>query len=321
MVPASGGEGAVGNMKIRKRMGWLVLMSLLCMALEQASSVKYVGLCHSVQVCARALLNAAGMLDEYKDRMDELKWKTAGINHMGWLLEISHKGKDLYPEIKKRAAKRVKAARKGWEDKFGDMVRLEMMRHFGYYVTESSEHSAEYYPYWIKSQHPELIEEFHIPLDEYPRRCVRQIERWESRRKEIVENHSLDHKKTHEYGSFIMEAIVTDKPAKIGGNVRNGGLIPNLPEKAIVEVPCLVDRNGVQGCHVGELPEQLAALCRSHINVHLLTVEAALTRKKERIYQAAMLDPHTSAELTLDQIVSLCDDLIEAHGEYLPKYS
>ncbi|NQU43055.1 alpha-glucosidase/alpha-galactosidase [bacterium] len=292
-------------------------MSILTGAMLQGTSVKTVGLCHSVQVCARALFNAAKM---HITAYPNLKWKTSGINHMGWLIELKDGNRDLYPEVKKAAFKRLDAARKKGGEKFGDMVRLEMMRNFGYYVTESSEHSAEYYPYWIKSQYPELIEEYKIPLDEYPRRCVHQIEQWEARSKEMVQDKKLDHKQTHEYGSLIMQAIETDVPERIGGNVINNGFIPNLPDNAVVEVPCMVDRNGVQGCHVGRLPEQLAALCRTHINVHLLTIEAALMKKKDRIYQAAMVDPHTSTELTLDKIRALVDDLIEAHGDYLPKY-
>ena len=200
------------------------------------------------------------------------------------------------------------------------MVRLEIMLRFGYYVTESSEHSAEYMPYWIKSQYPELIEEFRIPLDEYPRRCVAQIEGWRKRRDELVANPELSHRRTGEYASWIMEAMETDAPFRIGGNVLNTGLIPNLPAKACVEVPCMVDRNGVQGCYVGDLPEQCAALNRTNINPQLLTIEAALTRRRDAIYQAALLDPHTSAELTIDQTVALCDDLIEAHGDMLPEY-
>jgi alpha-galactosidase len=159
-----------------------------------------------------------------------------------------------------------------------------------------------------------LIEEFNIPLDEYPRRCIRQIEGWQQMSKALVENPNLTHFRTHEYGSYIMQAIETDVPYRIGGNVLNTGLITNLPSKAVVEVPCLVDRNGVQGCYVGDLPEQLAALNRTNINVQLLTIEAALTRKRDAVYHAAMLDPHTASELTLDQIRALCDDLFEAHG-------
>ncbi|MBL7224051.1 MAG: alpha-glucosidase/alpha-galactosidase [Candidatus Brocadiae bacterium] len=291
-------------------------MAMITGACQLGTDVKMVGLCHSVQGCARGLLHRVGMLDQVQN----LQWKIAGINHQSWLLEITDGGKDLYPEIKRRAAKLNQAARKDPAMKHYDLVRLEVMKHFGYYVTESSEHSAEYMPYWIKSQFPELIDEFRIPLDEYPRRCIAQIEHWKKRSKELVANPDLDHRRTGEYGSYIMEAMETDVPIRVGGNVLNTGLIPNLPSKACVEVPCLVDRNGVQGCYVGDLPEQCAAMNRTNINVQLLTIEAALTGRKDKIYQAAMMDPHTAAELPLDQIVALCDDLIEAHGDMLPAY-
>ncbi|MBT5876836.1 MAG: alpha-glucosidase/alpha-galactosidase, partial [Candidatus Latescibacteria bacterium] len=222
--------------------------------------------------------------------------------------------RDLYPEIKVRAEAINAAARKSDGEKHGDMVRFELMRHFGFYVTESSEHSAEYMPYWIKSRNPELIEEFNIPIDEYPRRCEKQIARWTEQSLDMVHNKTLSHERTHEYGSYIMEAMETDVPYRIGGNVLNEGLITNLPRKAVVEVACLVDRNGVQGCYVGDLPEQCAALNRTNVNVHLLSLEAVLNSSRDAIYQAAMLDPHTSSELTLDEIHNLCDDLIEAHG-------
>jgi alpha-galactosidase len=174
--------------------------------------------------------------------------------------------------------------------------------------------------YFIKSQYPELIEEFNIPLDEYPRRCVAQIKGWEKMRDDLVHNKDITHQRTGEYASYIIEAMETDKPFKIGGNVMNTGLITNLPEEACVEAPCLVDASGVSPCYVGELPPQLAALNMTNINVHLLTIEAALTGKKEHIYHAAMLDPHTSSELPIDKIVALCDDLIEAHGDWLPEF-
>lgn len=291
-------------------------MSMLTGAMLRLSNVKTVGLCHSVQVCASGLLHNLGMTDEVK----KLQWKIAGINHMAWLLEITDGGKDLYPEIKKRARRLLAQWRKKGAEKNYDMVRLEMMLQFGYYITESSEHNAEYTPYWIKSNYPELIEKFNIPLDEYPRRCVNQIANWKKRSAELVKNPSLSHERTHEYGSRIMEAIETNVPVVIGGNVMNNDLITNLPSNAVVEVPCLVDRNGVQGTHVGALPEQCAALNRTNINVHLLTIEAARTGLKDHVYQAAMLDPHTSSELTLDKIRAMCDDLIKAHGKFLPKF-
>ncbi len=292
-------------------------MSILTGFMSNHTSIRSVGLCHSVQGCARGLLKKVGMEEE----IEGCQWHIAGINHMSWLLWIkSRDGLDLYPEIKRRAFKKNDEARKQGAEKHDDMVRFEIMRHFGYYNTESSEHTAEYHPYFIKSQHPELIEELNIPLDEYPRRCIRQIERWKERSKDLTENKDIEHERSHEYASRIMEAIVTDQPYEIGGNVRNDGLISNLHRDACVEVPCMVNRNGVQGCLVGDLPEHLAALNRTHTNVHLLTIEAAVEASREKIYHAAYLDPHTRTELTLDQIRNLCDDLIEAHGDILPQY-
>lgn len=282
----------------------------------RATNVKTVGLCHSVQACVPDLLKTLKMAKSVK----KVQWKIAGINHMSWLLEITDNGKDLYPEIKKRAAKLNREARKKGAKKHPDMVRLEMMRHFGYYITESSEHTAEYNPYWIKSQYPQLIDEFNIPLDEYPRRCVQQIKDWQQQREQLVHNQKLSHKRCHEYGSYIMESIETGNVCRVHGNVLNNGFIPNLPAQAVVEIPCLVDRNGVQGCFVGELPTQCAALNLTNINVQFMIIEAALTGSKDAIYQAAMLDPHTGSELVLDDIKRLCDDLIKAHGDILPKY-
>ncbi|MDS9472500.1 alpha-glucosidase/alpha-galactosidase [Sporosarcina pasteurii] len=283
-------------------------MATLTGYMQRYTNIKTVGLCHSVQVCANDLLKDLDM------PTDNVQWKIAGINHLAWLLEITRNGEDLYPEIKRRAQEKQKT-------KHHDMIRYELMNRFGYYVTESSEHNAEYHPYFIKSQYPELIERFNIPLDEYPRRCVTQIEEWKQMRDDLVNNPGLIHTRSHEYGSYIIEAMETDNPIKIGGNVLNtGGLISNLPKKACVEVPCLVDASGVTPTYIGDLPEQLAALNRTNINTQLLTIEAAVTRKKEHIYHAAMLDPHTSAELSIDDIVSLCDDLIEAHGDWLPEF-
>ena len=292
-------------------------MSMLTGAMLRGSSIRTVGLCHSVQVCADGLLHNLGLARN----VTKLRWNIAGINHMGWLLEIADGNVDLYPEIRKRAAQVVAAARRKGAAKNWDLVRLDMIRHFGYYITESSEHNAEYTPYWIKSRFPELVAEFNIPLDEYPRRCINQIADWKKRSVELTRSPHLNHARSHEYGSYIMEAIETDVPYRIGGNVLNKGLITNLPAKAVVEVPCLVDRNGVQGCHVGELPEQCAALNRTNINVHLMAIEAALTGNKDALYQAAYLDPHTAAELPLDKIRDLCDALIKAHGTMLPTFN
>lgn len=294
-------------------------MCMLTGAMLRGTSVKTVGLCHSVQGCATSLLDT---LDLYKGEGERagLRQKVAGINHMGWLLEISMNGRDIYPEVKAVAAEKLAKWRKAKKDKSGNMVRLEMMARFGYYVSESSEHSAEYLPYWIKKNYPQLVAEYNIPLDEYPRRCINQIENWKKQYKDICGNPNLTHKRSHEYGSGIMEAIVTNVPFQLGGNVLNNGFITNLPKDAVVEVPCLVDSAGVQGTYVGALPTQCAALNMTNINPQLLTIEAALTLNRDKIYQAALLDPHTSSELSIDDTVAMCDALIEAHGDMLPKY-
>lgn len=282
-------------------------MAVLTNVMNTYGGVKTVGLCHSVQHCIPGLFEHLGM------DQTGVQAKIAGINHMAWLLEVTKDGEDLYPEIKRRAAEKQ-------QEYHGDMVRYEMMLKFGYYITESSEHNAEYHPYFIKRNYPELIERFQIPLDEYPRRCVDQIERWQQMREELVNNKELKHERSHEYASYIMEAIETNVPFKIGGNVMNTGLITNLPKEACVEVPCLVDRSGVTPTYVGDLPPQCAALNRTNINTQLLTIEAAITHKKEHIYHAAMLDPHTVAELSMDDITNMCDELITAHGDWLPAY-
>lgn len=285
-------------------------MSILTSAMLKHTKIKTVGLCHSVQVCVPELFEHLGIQDDYD--LNDFQWKIAGINHMAWLLEITKDGKDFYPEIRKRALE--------IENPHADSVRFELMKYFGYYVTESSEHNAEYHPYFIKREYPELIEELGIPLDEYLRRCEEQIANWESQSKEILNDSNLGHEKTREYASSIMNAIVTGEPAVIAGNVLNKGLITNLPYDTCVEVPCLVDKNGIQSTHVGALPTQLAGLNQTHIRVNELVIEAAVTKDREKIYHAAMLDPHTSSELTLPEIKAMVDELIEAHGDYLPDF-
>ncbi len=286
-------------------------MAMLTGYMQRYSKIKTIGLCHSVQVCSEHLLKDLGMEDKLEGRKELI----AGINHMGWLLEIYDKnGNDLYPEIKKRALE------KNNNEKHEDMVRYEYIKHLGYYCTESSEHNAEYNPFFIKSKYPELIDRFNIPLDEYPRRCVNQIKGWKEERDSILNDGKITHERSHEYASYIMEAIVTGKPYKIGGNVINTGLIDNLPSDACVEVPCLVDNMGIHPIHVGKLPTQLAAMNMSNINAQLLTIEAAVTKDREKIYQAAMMDPHTAAELSIDDIIKMCDEMIEAHGDYMKEY-
>lgn len=292
-------------------------MAMLSGYMQRYTGIETVGLCHSVQVCSEGLLKKLGMEDKLEGRRELI----AGINHMGWLLELKDKdGNDLYPEIRRRALEKNEAAMKDGAEKHDDMVRMDYIRRFGYYCTESSEHNAEYNPLFIKSRYPELIEQFNIPLDEYPRRCINQIKGWKEEKESILKDGKVEHTRSSEYASYIMEAMVTGNPYKIGGNVLNTGLIDNLPADACVEVPCLVDKMGVNPCHVGRLPVQLAAMNMTNINAQLMTIEAARTRKREDIYRAAMLDPHTAAELSIDDIVKMCDDLIEAHGDYMAMY-
>ena len=280
-------------------------MSILTGYMQRYTGVKTVGLCHSVQVCSNSLLQSLDMADVKVGH--EL---IAGINHMGWLLEIYDKdGNDLYPEIRRRA--KIKNA----TEKHNDMVRFDYIEKLGYYCTESSEHNAEYNPFYIKSKYPELIEKFNIPLVEYPRRCIKQIKKWAEQREQLLSGEDIVHTRSREYASHIMEAVVTDTPYKIGGNVINNGLIENLPKEACVEVPCLVDGRGINPTYVGKLPLQCAAMNISNINPQLLTIEAAVTGRREHIYHAAMMDPHTAAELSLDDIVNMCDDLIRAHSD------
>lgn len=279
-------------------------MAMLSGYMQRYTNIKTVGLCHSVQVCSEGLLKKLDMLPE-----DGFIDKIAGINHMGWLLEITDmQGNDLYPEIRARAAKMNET------QQHDDMVRFDYIKHLGYYCTESSEHNAEYNPFYIKPGYPELVEKFNIPLDEYPRRCVNQIADWKKQKEELFNGGNIEHTRSREYASHIMEAMVTNKPYKIGGNVLNTGLITNLPKEACVEVPCMVDGSGVTPTFVGDLPLQLAAMNRTNINPQLLTIEAAVTKKREAIYQAAMLDPRTGAQLSIDDIVKMCDELIEAHA-------
>lgn len=278
-------------------------MAIVTGFMQRYTKVKTIGLCHSVQVCTQSLLKKLDMADVKVG--SEL---IAGINHMGWLLEIKDEnGVNLYPEIKKRAAA------KNATEKHNDMVRFDYIDKLGYYCTESSEHNAEYNNFYIKSKYPELIERFNIPLDEYPRRCVNQINQWQKQKEEILNGGDIKHERSKEYASRIIEAVVTDTPYKIGGNVINTGLIDNLPKEACVEVPCLVDGNGIHPTHVGSLPVQCAAMNMTNINVQLLTIEAAITGNKEHIYHAAMLEPHTSSELSIDDIIKMCDELYAAH--------
>ncbi|WP_035779392.1 alpha-glucosidase/alpha-galactosidase [Butyrivibrio sp. MC2013] len=287
-------------------------MAMLTGYVSRYSSIKTVGLCHSVQCCSHGLLSALDMEDKLEGRKELI----AGINHMAWLLSIQDKyGNDLYPEIKRRAAEKNKTK------KHNDMVRYDYIDKLGYYCTESSEHNAEYNPFYIKEKYPELIDEFNIPLDEYPRRCINQIKDWESRSNELLSDNKLSHERSGEYASYIMEAVVTGKPYSIGGNVLNTGhLIADFPENACVEVPCLVDAYGIHPTRIGSLPPVLAAMNMTNINAQLLTIEAARTRRKEDILRAIMLEPRCAAALSISDMKKMMDELIEAHGEYMSMY-
>jgi alpha-galactosidase len=320
-------------------------MAMLTWAMNTATPIKTVGLCHSVQGTAAHLARILNVPYE------ELTYVCAGINHMAFYLRFEHKGQNLYPQLRQV----IEEGRVPDDDR----VRFEMFRRLGYFVTESSEHFSEYVPYFIRRDRPDLIERFNIPLDEYPRRCEAQIADWEQMRAALhdpdpraieryerarmeerlqrlaahdpeyaeirrqaweAEQHTGKTRHSGEYGTLIIQAIETGQPRVVYGNVMNEGLIDNLPEGCCVEVPCLVDGAGVQPVRVGALPPHLAALMRTNINVQELAVKAALERRRDYIYYAAMLDPHTAAELTLDEIYALVDDLIAAHGEWLPAY-
>ncbi len=281
-------------------------MAMNCWAISRASTIKTVGLCHSVQGTAHQLADDIGI------PLEEINYIAGGINHMAFYLKFERNGENLYPLIRQvMEEKRVP----DW-----NRVRYEMFKRLGYFVTESSEHFSEYVPWFIKRDRPDLIEEFNIPLDEYITRCENQIANWEKQRAAMERGEGIEIHRSVEYGSQIIHSLETGHPRVVYGNVANRGLINNLPEGCCVEVPVLVDKNGLQPTKIGTLPPQLAAMMQTNINVQSLTVEAALTGKREHIYHAAMLDPHTAAELSLDQIESLVDDLIAAHGDWLPAY-
>lgn len=288
-------------------------MAMITGYMQRYAFPNTIGLCHSVQVCAPTILKELGM-EQYEEERREL---IAGINHQAWLLKIEDKdGNDLYPEIRRRAHQKLAD-----DPEFTDQVRNIYIERFGYYCTESSEHNAEYNPYFIKSKYPELIERHKIPLDEYPRRCIDQIAKWKEEYGKLKETGVREFERSKEYASRIMEAVITNTPYKIGGNVLNTNhLITNFPEEACVEVPCMVDGMGIHPTRIGVLPTACAALNMTNINCQLMTIEASRSRKKNDVYLAAMLDPHTSAELDIDTIIKMCDELMEAHGSYLPEY-
>jgi alpha-galactosidase len=278
-------------------------MAMLCWAAARGSSIRTVGLCHSVQGTARELAADLGV------SAGELEYVCAGVNHLAFYLELRHRGRDLYPEL------RAKDDIPEW-----NRVRYEVLRHFGYFCTESSEHLAEYVPWFIKSGRPELVEEFNVPLDEYPRRCEAQIAEWEELHEAVVDGAAMTVTRSDEYGARIIHALQTGEPFAFNGNVMNDRLVENLPY-CCVEVACIADEHGIKPRAVGALPPQLAALIQTNVNVQALAVEAALTGMREHVYHAAMLDPHTGAELSLSEIKELVDVLLDAHGELIPVLS
>ena len=286
---------------------------------EKFPTIKQVGLCHSVQGTAMELANDLGIPYE------EIRYRSAGINHMAFYLKFEHRQadgsyRDLYPDLI-RAYREGRAPKPTWNPRCPNKVRYEMLTRLGYFVTESSEHFAEYTPYFIKDGREDLIEKFGIPLDEYPKRCVEQIARWKTTSEEYRKANTIEVKQSKEYASSIMNSVWTGEPSVIYGNVRNNGVITSLPDKAAVEVPCLVDASGIQPTYIGDLPPQLTALIRTNINVQELTVAALINEDKQHVYHAAMMDPHTAAELDLDQIWHLVDDLLAAHGDWLPAWA
>lgn len=287
-------------------------MVMNCWAINRATSIKTVGLCHSVPHTAEYL--AVDLELPY----EEINYLVAGINHVAFFLKLEHNGQDLYPRLRQFAQnEEAPVRRRGMVD----AVRYEMFRRLGYFVTESSEHFAEYVPWFIKRGRPDLLAKFNIPLDEYINRCERQISEWDALREELLHGENqLVVDRSQEYGSLIIHSLETGQPRTIYGNVPNNNNITNLPADCPVEIPCLVDKNGIQPTTVGEIPPQLAAVMQTNINVHRLTVEAALTQKRAHIYHAGMMDPHTSAELDLTQIQAMVDELIAAHGNWLPTY-
>jgi len=283
-------------------------MAMLCWAAAEASPIRTVGLCHSVQHTAAELAADLGL------PAAELDFHVAGINHLAFFLRLERAGEELYPALRQVVPPAT------------NRVRYEVLRRFGYFVTESSEHFAEYVPWFIKDGREDLIERFNIPLDEYLRRSERQIAEWDAMRAGLEQGDgALPVQRSEEYGADIVEACETGEPFRFNGNVPNatgdGLLIDNLPADCCVEVPCVAGAGGIEPEAVGALPRHLAALMQTNVNVQGLTVEAALTGRRDAVYHAAMLDPHTAAELSLDEIERLVDELLEAHGDWIPALS
>ena len=292
-------------------------MAINCLGLSHfVPDLRYVGLCHSVQGTVADLARDIG------EDFNKIEFECSGINHMSFFTKFAKKlnngsTEDLYPKI----------FQKGETGDFGtnwdgcsNKVRYEVLKKLGYFVTESSEHFAEYTPWFIKSHQKDLIRKFDIPINEYIRRCEKQILEWDKQEKDMLSNPKIDNNKSVEYASRVILSMITGKKDIIYGNVLNTNLIPNLPNNSCVEVPCVVQKDDLVPQVVPPLPIHLANLIQTNISVQQLTVEALKTRKKDSIYYAAMLDPHTAGELNLDQIWKMVDELIDAHGSMLPAF-
>jgi alpha-galactosidase len=274
-------------------------MSMNMQTISRTSTVRAVGLCHSVQGTFDQLMRYIG------EDPRAVAFTCAGINHMAFYLRLEKDGQDLYP--------RLFTAMQRPDINRTNCVRFELMKRLGYFVTESSEHNAEYNPWFIPHGRP-CIERFDVPLDEYLRRCDAIVDEFERMKEFSRSDRSIEVHRSHEYGSTIIHSVVTGTPTVVYGNMPNRGVIANLPPSAIAEAPTLVDRNGCQFTTVGELPPQCLAYVMPHVQQHELFIRAATDGRRDHVYQAAMFDPLTAATLTLDQIVEMCDELIAAHG-------
>lgn len=282
-------------------------MSILTLAALRATDMQVVGLCHSVQGTSERLASYAGVPYE------EMRWRCGGINHNAWFTELTHNGQDLYPLLKERAR----------EPAFFDQdpVRFEMMQQFGYFVTESSGHFSEYVPYFRKRD--DLIEKY--DRDGYRGETGFYANNWpawraaadEYARRMLTGEAEIELGRSHEYASYIIEAQETGAPTRIHGNVLNTGLIDNLPQDGCVEVACMVDKNGVNPCHFGTLPTQLAALNQAHMAIHELVVTSLLERDRQAAVHALMLDPLTAAVCSLEEIRCLFDEMYKAEREFI----
>ena len=319
-------------MEICPKAIWLQYVNPMCANMIAINNsfpeIKTIGLCHSVQGTAEMLARDLG------ENIEDIDYLCAGINHMAFYKKFEKKSndgknEDLYPRLKNLADKIINDKELSSRSKkidhesdkvLHEKVRYEILRRFGYFVTESSEHFAEYVPWFIKQNRQDVIDKYKIPIEEYIDRCKRNIKLWEKLEEDMTPIYNQPLKRSNEYASFIMDGVANNNEVTINANVMNNGYIDNLPSNCCVEVPCIINSLGYNPQKFGRLPEHLAALMRTNINVQILTAEAAITKKREHIYHAALLDPLTGANLTIDEIYSMTDKLIEAHGNYLPEY-